>query len=58
MVETDDPLLHGSVPPADGTFFNSVDQLSPNDTTSVADRCVRNGRWEQPREQQHAGRLG
>jgi arylsulfatase A-like enzyme len=33
MVRTDDPLLEGAVAPADGTFYNTVDQLSPNDPT-------------------------
>ena len=28
MVRTDDPLLNGPVPPADGTVLNTVDQVS------------------------------
>ncbi|MBO0693606.1 MAG: hypothetical protein J2P58_11965, partial [Acidimicrobiaceae bacterium] len=37
MQRTDDPLLDGPVPPADGTFYNTVDQLSPSDPTKPAD---------------------
>jgi N-sulfoglucosamine sulfohydrolase len=36
MVETGDPLLHGPVAPAPGTEFNTPDQLSPSDPTTVA----------------------
>jgi hypothetical protein len=36
MVRTDDPLLAGPVPPAPGTFTNSVDQRSPSDPTTPA----------------------
>ena len=38
MIRTDDPLLLGPVPPAEGTFFNTVDQISPNDPTSSPTR--------------------
>lgn len=33
MTRTDDPLLKGPVPPAEGTFYNTVDQISPSDPT-------------------------
>jgi arylsulfatase A-like enzyme len=33
MEQTDDPLLDGPVPPAAGSFYNTVDQLSPSDPT-------------------------
>ncbi len=36
MVATDDPLLRGPVPPAKGTSFNTVDQVSPSDPTTAA----------------------
>lgn len=34
MVRTDDPLLEGEVAPAEGTFYNTVDQVSPSDPTT------------------------
>jgi arylsulfatase A-like enzyme len=34
MVRTDDPLLDGPVPPAEGTVFNTVDQRSANEPTT------------------------
>jgi N-sulfoglucosamine sulfohydrolase len=34
MVRTDDPLLEGAVAPAEGTFYNTVDQVSPSDPTT------------------------
>jgi N-sulfoglucosamine sulfohydrolase len=34
MIRTEDPLIKGEVPPAAGTFFNTVDQTSPSDPTS------------------------
>ncbi len=34
MVSTDDPLLRGPVPPAEGTVHNSVDQLSADEPTT------------------------
>lgn len=34
MVETDDPLLEGPVPPAPGTVWNTVDQRSADDPTT------------------------
>jgi N-sulfoglucosamine sulfohydrolase len=34
MVRTDDPLLNGPVPPADGTVLNTVDQASASDPTT------------------------
>jgi arylsulfatase A-like enzyme len=34
MVRTDDPLLQGAVAPAEGTFYNTVDQVSPSDPTT------------------------
>lgn len=34
MVRTDDPLLDGPVPPAEGTVYNTVDQLSASDPTT------------------------
>lgn len=36
MSRTEDPLLNGPVPPAKGTMFNTVDQISPNDPTTRA----------------------
>jgi N-sulfoglucosamine sulfohydrolase len=35
MVRTDDPLLQGAVPPAKGTFYNTADQVSPSDPTTL-----------------------
>jgi arylsulfatase A-like enzyme len=35
MVRTDDPLLQGAVAPAKGTFYNTVDQVSPSDPTTL-----------------------
>jgi N-sulfoglucosamine sulfohydrolase len=37
MVETDDPLLHGPIAPADGAEINRPDQRSPDDPTLVAE---------------------
>lgn len=34
MVRTDDPLLAGPVPPAEGTVYNTVDQRSADDPTT------------------------
>ncbi len=34
MVRTDDPLLEGAVAPAEGTIYNTVDQVSPSDPTT------------------------
>jgi N-sulfoglucosamine sulfohydrolase len=34
MVRTEDPLLDGAVPPAEGTVSNTVDQVSPADPTT------------------------
>ncbi len=34
MRRTNDPLLDGPVPPAPGTFYNTVDQRSPNEPTT------------------------
>ncbi|MDQ1414394.1 MAG: N-sulfoglucosamine sulfohydrolase, partial [Acidimicrobiaceae bacterium] len=34
MVRTDDPLLNGPVAPAEGTFYNTVEQVSPSDPTT------------------------
>lgn len=34
MERTDDPLRNGPVPPAEGTFYNTVDQLSPSEPTT------------------------
>lgn len=34
MVRTEDPLIHGTVAPAEGTFHNTVDQISPSDPTT------------------------
>jgi N-sulfoglucosamine sulfohydrolase len=34
MLRTDDPLLKGAVAPAEGTFYNTVDQVSPSDPTT------------------------
>ncbi len=34
MVRTEDPLLHGPVPPAEGTVVNTVDQISASDPTT------------------------
>lgn len=36
MRETDDPLLQGDVPAPPGSFFNSPDDASPNDSTHPA----------------------
>lgn len=36
MVRTEDPLLEGPVPPAKGTFYNTVDQISPGDPVTSA----------------------
>jgi N-sulfoglucosamine sulfohydrolase len=36
MEQTDDPLLNGPVAPADGTTFNTVDQISPNEPMTMA----------------------
>jgi N-sulfoglucosamine sulfohydrolase len=36
MVRTDDPLLEGPVAPAEGTFYNTVDQISASDPTTPA----------------------
>ncbi len=36
MKRTDDPLLKGPVPPAAGTVYNTVDQISPSDPTTSA----------------------
>jgi len=36
MARTDDPLLQGPVPPAAGTFYNTVDQRSPSESTTPA----------------------
>jgi N-sulfoglucosamine sulfohydrolase len=36
MVRTDDPLLQGKVAPAEGTFYNTVDQISASDPTTRA----------------------
>ena len=39
MVRTEDPLLKGPVPPAEGTVVNTVDQVSASDpTTPPSDR--------------------
>lgn len=35
MVRTADPLLDGPVPPAEGTVFNTVDQVSASDPTTA-----------------------
>ena len=50
MVRTGDPLIHGPVPQGEGTFVNTVDQVSASDPTmppsarSVThSRRVRNG---------------
>jgi N-sulfoglucosamine sulfohydrolase len=41
MVRTDDPLLDGPVPPAEGTVLNTVDQVSAADpTTPPSDRSL------------------
>jgi N-sulfoglucosamine sulfohydrolase len=41
MVRTEDPLLDGPVPPAEGTVLNSVDQVSAADpTTPPSDRSL------------------
>jgi N-sulfoglucosamine sulfohydrolase len=42
MEQTDDPLLNGPVAPADGTTFNTVDQISPSEpmTLSTATRAT------------------
>ncbi len=34
MVRTEDPLLDGPVPPAEGTVFNTVEQVSASDPTT------------------------
>lgn len=34
MVRTEDPLLNGAVPPAEGTVVNTVDQVSAGDPTT------------------------
>jgi arylsulfatase A-like enzyme len=34
MVRTDDPLIQRMVAPAEGTFHNTVDQISPSDPTT------------------------
>jgi hypothetical protein len=34
MVRTEDPLLNGPVPPAEGTVVNSADQVSASDPTT------------------------
>ena len=34
MVRTEDPLLQGPVPPQQGTFVNTVDQVSASDPTT------------------------
>jgi arylsulfatase A-like enzyme len=34
MVRTADPLIDGPVPPGEGTFFNTADQLSASDPTT------------------------
>jgi N-sulfoglucosamine sulfohydrolase len=34
MIRTEDPLLDGPVPPGEGTFSNTVDQVSPADPTT------------------------
>lgn len=34
MVRTEDPLLYGAVPPAEGTVGNTVDQVSASDPTT------------------------
>ena len=36
MERTVDPLLDGPVPPAEGTVFNTVDQISASDPTTPA----------------------
>jgi hypothetical protein len=36
MVRTNDPLLEGPVAPAEGTFYNTVDQISASDPTTPA----------------------
>ena len=53
MVRTDDPLLQGAVPPAEGTFYNTLDQISPSDPTTPSTthsrtltRRVRNGAFQ------------
>jgi N-sulfoglucosamine sulfohydrolase len=41
MKRTEDPLLEGPVPPAEGTVTNTVDQLSASDTTTPStDRSI------------------
>ncbi|HXW35868.1 MAG TPA: sulfatase [Acidimicrobiales bacterium] len=40
MVRTADPLLDGPVAPAEGTFYNTVDQLSANDPTTPPNEKV------------------
>ena len=34
MEKTEDPLLHGPVPPAEGTAYNTVDQVSASEPTT------------------------
>jgi arylsulfatase A-like enzyme len=34
MVRTGDPLIHGPVPPGEGTFVNTADQVSASDPTT------------------------
>jgi N-sulfoglucosamine sulfohydrolase len=59
MKRTDDPLLDGPVPPAEGTFHNTVDQRSPSDPTTpptthsrtLTGRARRNGHHDQVTEQ-------
>ncbi len=50
MMRTDDPLLEGPVAAAEGTFYNTVDQISASDPTTpptthslTLSRRVRNG---------------
>jgi N-sulfoglucosamine sulfohydrolase len=51
MVRTEDPLIQGVVAPAEGTFYNTADQISPSDPTTppttnslTLTRRARNGR--------------
>ncbi len=55
MIRTADPLLLGPVPPAEGTLFNTVDQISPNDPTSSLTRS--GDRRSSPRTAAATGRL-
>lgn len=48
MIRTDDPLLQGPVPPAEGTFFNTVDQISPSDPTSSPTRSGDRASFSRP----------